>query len=116
MRHVLEQIDRKEKVSNYSYFGGANIEAYRASSLMLGKASALPDEPVGSSEIVDGVSRRMVNSFFKLNGKDQEPLYTTTYDVMKNGVITWLTFQDGFVSAKGALTHVEKLPMPNCAS
>ena len=113
---TVKQVTDGAKIRTYQLFTGDDQDAVRVSDLWLGKGAALEKAPIGNPELLDGASYHMVSSFFPLSSEDSEPIFVSTYDMLKNGISTRLRLEGDALVAKGTLTHLEKLPPPDCAN
>lgn len=114
MKHSLQQIADGKKFQSYEYFDGSSQDAVRVTEVLIGSAEPLSRAPQGDSDLLSGGYWRVVSSFFPLSNQDEEPMSVNTYDVFENGVTTRLTLDVGVLTARGVLTHVERLPPPTC--
>jgi len=105
----------QQVLTNYIYFDGSELSAWRATDLVAGTPEPLDaqaQDPDGITKI--GQAKRVVTTLFDLTHTDAEPISTYISDILPNGIVTRLTIDLGFMVAEARLIEVLAIPEPDC--
>ncbi|RED54261.1 EipB family protein [Aestuariispira insulae] len=114
MRRVLDGLDAGEKFLSHKIYDGDGEEPYLVTEMVMKELPEPGSYPAGDTGLAEGRPKRMLSSYFKLDGQDQEPFMGIEYDLLSNGVTTRVQFDSPEMKLVGTLTHVEEIAKPDC--